>query len=107
MIQLEPMTYSQWKAERQAYLDSRTPAQVVLDVQYQQYYRDDANYNTLGDKIRQRQLDAIPIAGDGLLKFLDTTGKIVKGVSTVVPFARKIAILIESAEELVEERLGY
>ena len=107
MIDLEPMTYNQWKAERQAYLDSRTPAQVALDAQYQQYNRNDAHYNTLGDKIRQRQLDSIPVAGSGLVRFLDTTGRVAKGVGTVFPVARKISLLIEGAEELVQERLGY
>lgn len=107
MIELKPMTYNQWKAERQAYLDSRSPAQVALDAQYQQYNRNDAHYNTLGDKIRQRQLDKMPVAGEGLLEFLDTTGKVAKGVGTVFPVARKIGLLIELTEELVQDQLGY
>ncbi len=107
MIDLEPMTYNQWKAERQAYLDSRTPAQIALDAQYQQYNRNDAHYNTLGDRIRQRQLALIPTAGSGLLQFLDTTGKLAKGVCTVIPIARKLAVMTEFTEELVKERLGY
>tara|TARA_Y100000356_G_scaffold77939_1_gene64429 strand:- start:41 stop:364 length:324 start_codon:yes stop_codon:yes gene_type:complete len=107
MIDLEPMTYDQWKAERQAYLDSRTSAQVTLDAQYQEYNRNDAHYNTLGDRIRHRQLALVPTAGSGLLQFLDTTGKLAKGVGTVIPIARKLAILTDFTEELVKERLGY
>ena len=105
MIQLEPMSYDDWKAQRQAYLDSRTPGQVLLDTTYQQYNANDAYYNTLGDRIRQRQLAQVPIAGAGLLRFLDTTGRLAKGVGTVFPIARKLASLIEITEEFVEEQL--
>jgi len=105
MIELKPQSYDEWKRERQAYLDSRSAAQIALDVQYQEYNRNDAYYNTLGDRIRQRQLAAIPIAGQGLLQFLDTTGRIAKGVGFVFPIARKLALLTEFAEEIVNERL--
>lgn len=105
MIELQPMSLEQWKVERQRYLDSRSTSQKIRDAQYQQYYRNVAYYNSLGDRIRTRQQAAIPTAGEGLVEFLEVSGKVFKGLGTVFPVARRIAAIIEGTEQIVEQQL--
>lgn len=105
MIELEPMSLQQWKLERQRYLDNRTTSQKIRDAQYQQYYRNVAYYNSLGDRIRTRQQAAIPTAGDGLVEYLEVSGKVFKGLGTVFPIARRIAAIIEGTESIVKKQL--
>lgn len=105
MIDLEPMSYDDWKKARQSYLDSRTASQKLLDIQYQQYFRTGTNYDLLSERIRQRQQLATPIAGEGLIQFLEASGKLASGVGTLLPVGRKIAAIITGTKEIVEERL--
>ena len=105
MIELEPMSLAEWKAARQAFLDSRTDSQRLRDAQYREYYANEAYYNSLGDRIRTRQAQATPQPGEGLLEFLETSGKVFKGIGTVFPVSRKIAALLTATQEIVEERL--
>jgi hypothetical protein len=105
MIELEPMSLEEWKAARQAFLDSRTDSQRLRDAQYREYYSNEAYYNSLGDRIRTRQAHSIPQPGEGLLEFLEAGGTVFRGIGTVFPVARKISALLAATEEIIEERL--
>ena len=107
MIELEPMSLQEWKAARQAFLDARTPQEKLRAQQYKEYYSSEAYYNSLGDRIRTRQAEAIPQPGEGLLEFLATSGKVFRGIGSVFPVARKLAAITTGAKEIVEKRLGY
>lgn len=67
---------------------------------------DDAFYFGLGDRIKQRQESAVPVAGAGTVEFLSLAGDITKGVSIFFPPARKIAAMFEYAEQIIRDKSG-
>lgn len=99
-------TYDDWKADRQKYLDSRSPMQRIRDAQYQQWNKNDAYYDTLGDRIQFRQDNKIPIAGEGAVQFLSTAGTITRFVAIRTGFF-PLALLakgIGAAETFVRQQ---
>ena len=67
---------------------------------------DDAFYFGLGDRIKQRQESAVPVAGAGTVEFLSLAGDVSKGVSIFFPPARKIAAMFEYAEQVARDKSG-
>ena len=64
---------------------------------------DDEFYFGLGDRIRARQDAKIPVAGAGTVEFLDKSGGLFKRLGLFFPAARKIATIIEVAEQEARE----
>jgi hypothetical protein len=52
------MKYEDWQAERQQYLDSRSPLQVFNDLRYQAMNKSDQYYFGLDSRIMERQESA-------------------------------------------------
>jgi len=67
---------------------------------------DDAFYFGLGDRIKQRQESAIPVAGAGTVQFLSLAGDVSKGIGFVFPPFRKIAAMFEFAEQIARDESG-
>ena len=67
---------------------------------------DDAFYFGLGDRIKQRQETAVPVAGAGTVEFLGLLGSVTAGVAVVAPFARPLVKLISFAEKTARDRSG-
>ena len=67
---------------------------------------DDEFYFGLGDRIQARQNAKIPVAGAGTVEFLDKSGGLFKRLGVFFPAARKIATLIEIAEQEVRKKSG-
>lgn len=80
--------------------------QAVNDYWRMKSQTDDAFYFGLGDRIKQRQESAVPVAGAGTVEFLSLAGDITKGVSIFFPPARKIAAMFEYAEQIVRDKSG-
>ncbi len=100
------MSYKEWQADRQRYLDSRTSFQVLQDLRYQQYNKNDAYYFGLTDRINARQEDKIPLAGAGAVDFLTLASDVTKPfVRFGAPFA-VIHGLFETTERLVRYKTG-
>lgn len=106
MIDLEPMSYNQWKAERQKYLDSRTTIQKLRDAQYQQWNKSDAYYDNLGDRINQRETSKVPVAGEGTVEFLTIASGSLKVPARFFLPVRIIYGMLEGAEALARQRAG-
>lgn len=70
MIDLKEQSYAEWKADRQAYLDNRSPWKVAADERAYARYNSDEGYYGLADDIAQRQSSKIPIPGEGSVIFL-------------------------------------
>tara|TARA_B100001250_G_scaffold184027_1_gene158344 strand:+ start:586 stop:918 length:333 start_codon:yes stop_codon:yes gene_type:complete len=70
MIDLEEQSYTDWKADRQAYLDNRSAWQVAADERAYAKYNSDEGYYGLADDIASRQASKIPIPGEGSVIFL-------------------------------------
>ncbi len=100
------MSYKKWQAERQRYLDSRTPFQVLNDLRYQQYNQNDAYYSSLTERINARQEDKIPLAGAGTVEFLSIASNVTKPLTRLgAPFAIIYGIF-ESTERIVRYETG-
>ncbi len=67
---------------------------------------DDEFYFGLGDRIKQRQDAAIPVAGAGTVQFLQLGGAVVTGVAVFAPVLRPAARLYNRAVESLETRLN-
>ena len=79
--------------------------------QVNEYWRiksqtDDEFYFGLGDRIQARQDAKIPVAGAGTVEFLDKTGGLFKRLGLFFTPARKIAAIIEVAEQIAREKSG-
>lgn len=88
MMDLEPMSMSEWQAERQKFLDSLDPMTKFQNEVYRNQIRnDDAYHYGLAEQIRIRQKEAVPVAGKGFFQSLEYLGKsiIVVGRITGVP----------------------
>ena len=77
-FELDPQSYDDWKADRQAYLDSRSNWQVMKDSLAYRKYNSDEMYYGLADEIAQREESKIPIAGEGAIRFLNTMSTVTK-----------------------------
>jgi len=100
------MNLDQWKAERQQYLDSRPPSQVIRDLRYQQYNKNDAYYTSLTERINARQEDKIPLGGAGAIEFLSIASDVTKPfVRFGAPFA-VIHGIFETTERIARLKTG-
>lgn len=85
---LEPMSISEWQAERQKFLDSLDPMTKFHNEVYKKLVSDnDAYYYGLAEQIKLRQEEAMPIPGEGFFQSFEYLGKslIVVGRLTGVP----------------------
>jgi hypothetical protein len=66
---MNELPLSQWKEDRQEFLDSRSDWQVMMDnIAYKKYSTDESFYG-LAEEIRARQESKMPIAGEGAVMF--------------------------------------
>jgi len=100
------MMYEDWKAERQAAMDARTPGQLALDSAYQQANQSDAFYYGLESKIEERQQAKIPIAGAGAVTFFSGLTTTLKWGTRVVPFLTPLYLLSRTTESVAREKSG-
>ena len=100
------MIYEDWKAERQAAMDARTPNQLALDQAYQQANQSDAFYYGLESKIEERQQAKIPIAGAGAVTFFSGLTTTLKWGTRVVPFLTPLYLLSRMTEQVAREKSG-
>ena len=98
--------YEDWKAERQAAMDARTPSKLALDQAYQQANQSDAFYYGLESKIEERQQSKIPIAGAGAVTFFSGLSSTLKWGSRVVPFFTPLYLLSRTTEFVAREKSG-
>lgn len=87
-MNLEPMSMSEWQAERQKFLDSLDPMTKFHNEAYRNQVRnDDAYHYGLAEQIRLRREEAMPIPGEGFFQSFEYLGKslIVVGRLTGVP----------------------
>ena len=88
-MKLEPMTMSEWQAERQKFLDSLDSQTIAYNEAYRNAVRNnDAYHYGLAEDIRRRQEAAIPEAGEGFFQSIAYLGKsiIVVGRITGQPY---------------------
>jgi len=100
------MNYEDWKAERQAAMDARTPSQLALDQAYQQANQSDAFYYGLESKIEERQQSKIPIAGAGAVTFFSGLTTTLKLGSRVFPFLAPLYGLSRTTEQVARQKSG-
>lgn len=100
------MKYEDWKAERQAAMDARTPSQLSLDQAYQQANQSDAFYYGLESKIEERQQAKIPIAGAGAVTFFSGLTTTLKWGTRVIPFFTPLYLLSRTTEQVAREKSG-
>ena len=100
------MMYEDWKAERQAAMDARTPGQLQLDRVYQVANQSDAFYYGLESKIEERQQSKIPIAGAGAVTFFSGLTTTLKWGTRVVPFLTPLYLLSRTTEFVAREKSG-
>ena len=65
---------------------------------------DDKFYFGLGDRIKGRQESKVPVAGAGLVEFLQLTGSVVGGAAVFFPPLRAAVKVIGFAEKVVKEK---
>ena len=100
------MIYEDWKAERQAAMDARTPGQLAWDQAYQQANQSDAFYYGLESKIEERQQSKIPIAGAGAVTFFSGLTSTLKWGTRVAPFLTPLYFLSRTTEYVAREKSG-
>ena len=100
------MIYEDWKAERQAAMDARTPGKLAIDRAYQQANRSDAFYYGLESKIKERQQAKIPIAGAGAVTFFSGLTTTLKWGTRVAPFLTPLYLLSRTTEYVAREKSG-
>ena len=100
------MMYEDWKAERKAAMDARTPGQLALDQAYQQANQSDAFYYGLESKIEERQQAKIPIAGAGDVTFFSGLTSVLKWGTRVAPFLTPLYGLSRTTEQVAREKSG-
>ena len=100
------MMYEDWKAERQAAMDARSPGQLQLDRAYQQANQSDAFYYGLESKIKERQQAKISIAGAGAVTFFSGLTDVLRWGSKVVPFLTPLYVLSKTTEYVAREKSG-
>lgn len=105
-IDLESITYDEWKADRQKALDARPPLQRLKDAKWQSMNTNDEFYFGLGREIEQREASKIPIAGEGAVEFLSLAGSTARFIALRTGFfpAALLAKGIGAAEVFVRRR---
>lgn len=103
---MEDMSYEDWKAERQQYLDSRSSYQVQLDELWQLANTSNEFYFGLGKQIDQRESSKVPVAGAGTVEFLSIASELMKVPARFFIPARVVYGLLEGAEYLAREKSG-
>jgi hypothetical protein len=98
------MMYKDWKAERQAAMDARTPT--LLDAAYKRANLNDSFYYGLESQIEKRQQAKIPIAGEGAVAFFSGLSDVLRWGSKVVPLFAPVAALSKLTEEVAREKSG-
>jgi len=100
------MKYEDWKAERQAAMDARTPSQLAFDRAYQRANQSDSFYYGLESKIEERQQAKIPIAGAGAVSFFSDLTTVLKLGSKLVPLFVPAYLLSRLTEAVAREKSG-
>ena len=100
------MMYEDWKAERQAAMDARTPSKLAIDRAYQQANQSDAFYYGLESKIEERQQAKIPIAGAGAVTFFSGVSSTLKWGTRVAPFLTPFYTMFRTAEQVARQKSG-
>ena len=98
--------YSQWKQERQAAMDARTPFRIEQDRRYQGYNKNEAFYTGLPDRIQDREQAKIPIAGRGAVTFFSGLSDVLRWGSKVVPLFAPVAALSKFTETVARKKSG-
>ena len=98
--------YEDWKAERQAAMDARTPSKLAIDRAYQQANQSDAFYYGLESKIEERKQAKIPIAGAGAVTFFSGLTSTLKWGTRVVPFLTPLYLLSRTTEYVARQKSG-
>lgn len=102
--ELDNMSYKKWQAERQAHWDNmnRFGANVsIADSRVSDDY-----FNNLGTYIAQRQEEAIPVAGEGGMQFLQGASWAARLGARFFPPASFLAFYIDTVI-IVAELEGY
>jgi len=98
--------YSEWKAERQASLDARSPFQLIRDRRYQGFNKNESYYTGLPDRIQDRQDSKMPVAGQGAVTFFGDLTTVLKLGSKLVPLFIPVYLLSRVTEEVAKEKSG-
>ena len=98
------MKYEDWKAERQAAMDARTPT--LLDAAYKRANLNDSFYYGLESQIEKRQQSKIPIAGEGAVTFFSGLTNVLRWGSKVSPFLTPLYLLSRTTEYVAREKSG-
>ena len=106
MIDLEEQSYTDWKSDRQAYLDNRSPWQVAADERAYAKYNSDEGYYGLADDIAERQSSKMPIAGEGVVIFLTEITKWGKPLTKLGWPALLAYGALEGAEQFFKYKTG-
>ena len=103
---MEEMSYEDWKAERQQYLDSRSETRLQADRAWQSMNTNNEFYFGLGKRIDQRESSKVPVAGAGTVEFLTIASGILKVPARFFLPVRVLYGMTEGAEMLARERAG-
>jgi hypothetical protein len=98
------MMYEDWKAERQAAMDARTPT--LLDAAYKRANLNDSFYYGLESQIEKRQQAKIPIAGEGAVAFFSGLTTTLQWGTKVAPFLTPLYLLSRTTEFVAREKSG-
>jgi hypothetical protein len=98
--------YSEWKQERQAAMDARTPFRIEQDRMYQGFNANEAYYTGLPDRIQDREAARTPIAGKGAVTFFSGLSDVLRWGSKVVPLFAPVAALSELTEQVARKKSG-
>jgi hypothetical protein len=98
--------YSQWKQERQAAMDARTPFRIEQDRMYQGFNANEAYYTGLPDRIQDREQARMPIAGRGAVTFFSGLSDVLRWGSKVQPLFTPLAVLSEVTEQTARRKSG-
>ena len=103
---MKPQSYDDWKADRQRYLDARSPSKVLQDLRYQSYNKNDAYYYGLEERINARQEDKLPLPGAGAVEFLSLASDMTKPLSRFGWPGTVIYSIFETTERIARFKSG-
>lgn len=100
------ISYEMWQDERQAYLDSRSDWQIMMDTLAFQRYNPDEAYYSLADEIKERQDSKVPIAGAGAVEFFSTGAALTKPLAKLGWPGAYVAGLFKLGEQYFRYKSG-
>lgn len=103
---MEEMSYEDWKAERQQYLDSRDDFRIEADRIWQSMNTNNDFYFGLGKRIDERESSKVPVAGEGTVEFLTIASGSLKVPARFFLPVRIVYGMLEGAEALARQRAG-